>query len=250
MKNKAVCRGLCTGLFAMGIHSYVLAAPIITTDRSPDAIDNTIDEFFFISDVSNSDLLQAAGVIATTSGWNLTPEGLTDGANGGDGTVDIGSALVGAAWAGDGNSTLATYELGLGSEGLGFDIQEIQTISGWTDVGFGNQSYTVSVRFVGDTLFTELANVDYQPFPNGAGGAGDGGAAKVNITDTTGTLASGVDAIRFSLADTLSANDGGTVFREFDVFGTATAVPEPSSLALIALGGMTLVRRRRNRNSK
>jgi hypothetical protein len=65
------------------------------------------------------------------------------------------------------------------------------------------------------------------------------------VTDDTGLLASGIDAIRFDILDTVSSNAGGVVMREIDVFGAATPVPEPS--AAILLGGfcaLFLLRRR------
>ena len=61
-----------------------------------------------------------------------------------------------------------------------------------------------------------------------------------SLTDTTGTLASGINAIRFTfLGDGMGADESGYV--EIDVH----AVPEPATVSLAALGLLLLGRRRR-----
>lgn len=110
--------------------------------------------------------------------------------------------------------------LGLGSEGLGYDITEIRSVAAWQGAGFANQKYEVSVRYAGDDAFTFLAIVDYQPFDSLA--LNIGGSTKVTVTDDTGVLARGVEAIRFSMLDVNSPDTAGTVYREIDVFGVAS----------------------------
>lgn len=220
------------------------AAIVIATAMSgPNAPSTTTDEVTFAADVSSTDLLH--GLTGTGGTWNgagASPNGLNDADPGGDFDDEGISALGGQAWAADGNNvSFREFNLGLGS-GLGFDITEIQSIASWQGAGFSNQHYTVSVRFVGDAGFTPLTTVDYQPFP--ALPANNGGSTKVNVTDNTGVLASGVEAIRFDILDTTSNDGGGTVFAEIDVFGSFT-VPEPSAAVLLGLGGLTLLRRRR-----
>jgi hypothetical protein len=80
----------------------------------------------------------------------------------------------------------------------------------------------VYVSLIGDTTFTLLTTVNFQPF-TAAGGA----ATKVNIVDSTpgAFIARGIDAIRFNILDTTSSTSGGVVMREIDVFGSA-AIPE------------------------
>ena len=66
---------------------------------------------------------------------------------------------------------------------------------------------------------------------------------------TPGLLATGVESITFDnfVNANESANPSVVVYREFDVFGTATvaAIPEPSSLALLGLCGLAVISRRR-----
>lgn len=222
------------------------AIALATAMSGPNAPSTTTDELTFAADVSTSDLLH--GIQGTGGSWlanGSSPDGLNDGANGGDFDAMRLPALVGAAWARDSNpASFREFSLGTGANGLGFDITEIQSIAAWQGAGFSNQFYTVSVRFVGAATFTTLTTVDYQPFP--ALPANNGGSTKVNITDTTGVLAGGVEAIRFDILDTISNNGGGTVFREIDVFGVAS-IPEPSTALLIGLGGLALGCRRRVR---
>jgi two-component system chemotaxis sensor kinase CheA len=73
-----------------------------------------------------------------------------------------------------------------------------------------------------------------------------GAATKVNVVDSTpgAFIATGVDAIRFNILDTISSNSGGVVMREIDVFGSAV-IPEPNSALLIGIAGLTILRRRR-----
>ena len=84
------------------------------------------------------------------------------------------------------------------------------------NAGFGNQRYDVSVRRVGESKFTSLASVNYEPFS-----ATEGGASKVMISHSEGRLARNVVAVRFNMGTT-SGDGGRAVYREFDVFGTET----------------------------
>ena len=163
-------------------------------------------ELAYSADVSNSDLL--TGKTATTTDWNTTngsttPE-LNDGIHGGTYT---GAGSVAGTWTTVGAT--AIYNLGLGSGGQGYNLTSIQTIAAWVNAAFGNQAYTVDVKLKGAANYTTLATVDYQPLAAGAIGA-----TKVTLTDSTGTLASGVEFIRFT-ANSVNggANSGAFVFR-------------------------------------
>lgn len=194
---------------------------------------NSSTELAYAGNVSSSDLIN--GMTPATSSWNTTngahPNELTDGIHGQTfaavgNTVDGGWTTVGAT---------ATYTLGSGANGLGYDISSIQTIAAWINVGFGNQAWTIAVRTLGGS-FTDLATIDYQPLGSG------GGATQVNLSSLNVT---GIDAIRFT-ANSVNggANGGAFVGREIDVTGTST-VPEPAATLLGALGAVMLLRRRR-----
>jgi hypothetical protein len=96
-------------------------------------------------------------------------------------------------------------------------------------VGFGNQVWTVEVKAVGGS-YALLATVDYTPelIANSVG---------ATMVDLTGLNATGIESIKFIAGSTGGASlNNDFVWREIDVFGTATAIPEPSTSAL--LGGL------------
>jgi hypothetical protein len=227
---------------AAPLHAAVVLATAISGPFTPST---TTDEVTFAGDVSSSDLLH--GIVGTGGSWMggtpASPAGLNDGLAGGDFDANGLAALSGAAWAVNAD-TFREFVLGPGANSLGYDITGIQTIAAWSGAGFSNQKYDVSVRFLGDASYTFLTTVEYQPFTTALT---EGGSTKVNVTDDTGVLASGVDAIRFDLRQTVSNTAGGVVMHEIDVFGAATPVPEPSATVLLGgLCGLFLFRRRRD----
>lgn len=132
---------------------------------------------------------------------------------------------------------------------LGYDITGITTYAGHNENGsaLANQQYLLEYSLVGDASFTSLGVQTHAPFNNADTDAA--AATQLILTDDTGTIASGVDAIRLTFQDHGFTNGNaaidGTVYREVDVFGSATAVPEPSSAALLGLGGLALILRRK-----
>jgi lysophospholipase L1-like esterase len=240
MKPRRPLAGLLT---AFGISLCLLAgpagaAPLVTTAQSgPFTPSTASDEIAFAADVSGSDLLH--GLVGSGGTWlgnGSSPNGLNDGVHGGDFDTNGITALTGAAWAADGSASFRDFSLGAGAHGQGFEITGIQSIAAWQGAGFQNQKYEVYVRRIGETDFpaAPLLTVDFQPSTSAAASNAQGGASKVNVTDDTGVLASGVVAIRFQFLDTLSNNAGGAVMREIDVSGMAspgTPDPDPPTLA-------------------
>jgi lysophospholipase L1-like esterase len=224
--------------FVLLLAGHTWAAPVFTTAMSgPNAPSTTTDEVTFAADVSSTDLLH--GIQGTGGLWNAngsSPDGLNDGAHGGDfDAIGLPAALGGATWARDGDRiSFREFVLGAGPTGGGFDITSIQSIASWQGAGFPNQKYEVRVRRLGETGFPvePLLTVDYQPFP--ATPSNNGGSTKVNVTDTTGILASGVVAIRFDILDTVSNQAGGVVMREIDVFGTPSNDLAPPAIVSLA----------------
>lgn len=181
---------------------------------------------------SNSDLLQGltgvhTGWLTGTSNNSASPIYLNDGVHG----DDLYPPVKGGWSAGSGTVT-SVYTLPAGT-GNGWDITGITTIAAWTGGGFGNQKYTVSVRKVGETAFTSLASVDHHPFtPTSSGGS------RVQISHPTGKLATRVDAIQFTMLaiPTTYSNGGRAVYREFDVFGTASSAVVIPAAKVLAIG--------------
>ncbi len=129
---------------------------------------------------------------------------------------------------------VVTYELDVSTNTLGYDISSIITYAGWADNNRGTQAYTVSYSVVGDSGFTDITTVNNTPdlFTQ----------ERTTITEnSTGILATGVDAVRFTFG---TQQFSGVGYKELDVVGSAT-VPEPSSSALIGLGSLALLARRK-----
>lgn len=149
----------------------------------------------------------------------------------------------------------ATFDLNVAVNTFGYNITSIQSFMGWygnNSQAQANQTYTVDVSLVGSSSYANLATVSYRPFLD-VSGANYESHVVLTQDNGTGILASGVDSIRFTFLDPLSATTGvangaggneGTLIRELDVFGAAS-VPEPSAALLGGLGMLALLRRRR-----
>lgn len=177
----------------------------------------------YAADVSSSDLVQGlTGANAIHTGWYLnnsaSPAKLNDGIHG------PGVVPVEGGWS-QANGSVTTYTLPAGT-GDGWDITGITTIADWPGGGFANQRYEVGVRRSGETGFSTLASVNFQPFSATASGG-----SRVRITHPSGRLASRVVQVRFTMLAT-NGNSGRAVYREFDVFGTASVAPFPRILAI------------------
>lgn len=177
-----------------------------------------------------------AGLTPTdVSGWfsaTRGPDKLADG-------IVNGASVANTAQTAGGGSALATFNLGTGANGLGFDLNSILSIAAWGDSGFDDQVWMLEVAGVSASpSFSELLSVDYRT-------ANGGGATKVTISDLSGSLTSGVQYVRVTGLDNPSGSNGRFLWQELDISGISTAVPEPSVAILGALGGLLLLRRRR-----
>lgn len=173
------------------------------------------DQFAYSADVAVDDLLH--GLKPETSGWNLDnnahPDELTDGLHGA-GYDEIHGDKVQGAWTKVGAT--ATYFLGSGPNGRGYDLTSIRSIAAWNGAGFGNQTWTIEVKQL-HGVFTQLQEVSFQPFE--AEPLDGGGATKVTLTSKSGWLARGIEAIRFTAGRVPNSVDGAFVWRELDVLG-------------------------------
>jgi hypothetical protein len=178
------------------------------------------------ANISTTDLIN--GKTPAITGWNTggsaSPNRLTDGLNGASdnsgGQVEGGWTTVGAS---------ATYTLDTGANGLGYNVTSIQSIASWTNAGFGNQGWTVSVRLLGGNSFTNVGTVNYQPFTSTGGGSTQVVLGNLNIT--------GIDAIRFTASQVNNGNNAGAfIWREIDVVGASTpALVDSTPPALVSL---------------
>ena len=214
----------------------------------------------FADQIRSDDLIDASS--STLASWSRADDKAPffgqDRLNDGEGHTDSAGESQGTYWPedfGDSRQQLPvtyTYNLDTTENTLGYDLHEICSYAGWNENGaaLGNQKYELLVSTVGDDSFTSLGIFEYSPFedddPNAAS------ATKMALTSNTGTIARGVDAVQFVLMNhgksNVNAGIDGTVYFEIDVLGVAT-VPEPTSVALLGIGGLCLLglyRRRRH----
>jgi hypothetical protein len=188
------------------------------------------------------DLLETVGSVVSGTGGGAVPTqhvtaslfngkistGVNNGANGGD--PDAPNA---AGYYGTGH--FIEFDLNTTINLLGYDISAINIIQRGDNFRPGI-NVAISVRPVGGS-YTSLIH------PSDAGTANN--VNMYSITDDSGPfVATGIDGVRFDFSNTVGTISGWTWYRELDVIGTAT-VPESSATALLGLGALALLRRRR-----
>jgi hypothetical protein len=190
---------------------------------------------------STSDLL--TGLIETGSTFSdqeglntdTTASSLTNGLFGPAGLTPAPGPNPQVAIIGD-NQTL-TYTLGNGPTGLGYTISQFRSYSGWQDNGRSRQDFTLTYS----TVATPTSFIPLTTF--------DGTTSTLDeltvVQDTLGATIPGVYAIQFQTGG--NVENGYVGYREFDLIGTATAIPEPASLELLGLGPFILLTRRRRK---
>lgn len=192
---------------------------------------------------SSTDLIQAGSATlagATHVGFvPFTFNGTTSTASLNDGLLGTDSVNTDTAFDAEGITVpgtwgwTSTYDLDTVLAPQGYAIAQVQTLAGWISDRAG-QRIELLFSFVGDPSF-----VSYGTFQLDFAGTG---SSRLTLTDSTGAIASGVDAVRFLFAKPTTS--GEPVYREADVFGSI--VPEPVSVSLTVLAvGLSLFRRRR-----
>lgn len=138
------------------------------------------------------------------------------------------------------NVVSLTFNLNLATRPTGYDVGSIKTYASW-DSGRDGQAYTVEYSTAANPgQFALLATVSrfdntdfttqmmYMPLPFPPYMTmypyqdDSQSSTMVQLTDSSGTLASGVAAIRFNFS---GIENSGTAFREFVVEGVAVAAP-------------------------
>lgn len=235
MKKTFLC-GAIAGMMAMG--SAAQAVIMTTAATGPNGM----------FAVSSTDLLQTN--LATAVLTNFAEDTVISGQFGSSEPKLRDGGVYNASGFGDTAETLApvnfskvTYSLDVSTNTLGYDLTSIISLTGTgTGQDRAGQIYDILISVVGDASLSTLYQVS-----GGEANNVDTADTEVQVTtiDNAGLLATGVDVIQI-----IFVNDGNeSMYREFDVLGTATAIPEPSSVALLALAsictGLGVFRRRR-----
>lgn len=255
MTNRQIVLACMSGLFALASivpgSSSVAWGAIVQTDSSTvgselaysASADDLIDasEITTLSSAVHDDVVFDANHLASAFNNGVIGDSVVAPNNNGYiaavrnefGGVDIGGAEYGQ-WT-------STYNLNLASAPLGYDIISVQTISGWPD-NRTRQSYELLVSQVGNPGFVSLGT-----FVLDAPSAIESNSTRIVLTDSSGVIATKVDAVQFHFLFTGGIEAG---YRELDVLGLPTAgVPEPCGASLFVLGLVGVARFARRKRS-
>ena len=188
----------------------------------------------FYEAANGSLILNNAATLAGKSFTGFT-QSQADQLSNGDGGSHLGN--TGVLVAGDS----LTYTLRTDTNKSGYDISKIDVLGGYSSslAGYANTDVTISYRLVGSSTFQKLGDFTYD--------AGNVAASSLSVTDSTGTVLSGIDAISFRFAGSFVGSQ--SYLQEIDVVGTPTSVPEPTMVSFIALGTLSLLSQRRRKHA-
>jgi len=127
----------------------------------------------------------------------------------------------------------------------GYDITGIQSYAGWDTGANGrsNQGYQIDITFVGGKTATLLAkqswaNTDPVSYWTQVVIANESGTGV--LSNGSGVVATGVESVTFSNTDDAAAV-GPVAYREFQIIGAATTIPEPNTIMMVVTGMIGLL---------
>ena len=156
-----------------------------------------------------------------------------------DGVIGADTSISDVAFDLDGTWT-SIYTLDTREHTAGYDISEIRAIAGWPMPRADQQFEVFYATVLQPGVFVSLGTFSYL-----ASDADGALSSMIDVSRDNGSLlATGVGTLRFDFMSPGAGHE--TAYREVDVLGTPTAVPEPLG-AIWAAGLMLLGRRGRRR---
>ena len=198
----------------LNTNSTTIVATYLTNGTSSSYFDSFVAPNLILAGQTS---LASATADPSSLNGTFSAAGLNDGSAAGNGNLTYYAVSPGS---GSIMPNTAVFQLT-----AGYNITNIQVISGWSDHNLGEQSFQVLVSIAGGT-FTNLGT-----FGNNAS-IPDPGSWMTTITSTTGTIATNVTAVEFvfsnpdqgngigSVGNSQAGSSGGTVIHELQVFGT------------------------------
>lgn len=263
---KSIRLVVACSLFSFALPALATASVIVSTGSITSAAYNDSGASGNYTNASSIVPSPESSDVAIGSTLASTNYGGTNEASGGSASVLVDGQTASAP-SNYGNASLnpsqptsnsnAAFDLGNGNwyvefalpaSANGYDITSAEVITGHQD-GRVNQGYDLLVSSDGLNFYS-LSDGSSPSLGTGGSGFsddpsdGDGGAAETTITPNTGSiLATGVKYFEF-----VEQTGGQDVYREIALYGTPTAVPEPSSLLTLCmscvLGAVFAFRRR------
>ncbi len=198
-----------------------------------------------VPEISTNDLAQTAYLSSTGTGGNESAQH-AQLFNGLIGNQDLDTNDDGEVRLSSGETITVTFDTSVNT--LGYDIDMIETFAGWTPTTYtaeqtnnlsrSNQGYELIIGYADGSFGTFAGPQHWEP--NGEDVWTDSVGTEVNDTYWTKVGFMGVDgaamlrnveSITFDISNNAQAG-GVVIYREFDVFGTASTGYYPSSIAV------------------
>jgi hypothetical protein len=222
MKTNQLTSTVVLAGFLLAAFALTSTATIIQTSQSSSSSDTAFDGFIAVNLIqAGQSSLSSATADASALNGTFLSTGLNDGSAAGNANLTYYEVA-------GGNGTVmpntAIFQLT-----AGYNLTNIQVISGWTDHNLGEQTFQVLFS-IGGGAFTNFGTfTNHTSIDPGTSGPG---AWMTTLTASTGAIATNVTGIEFIFLNPDPSNgagnagasqagsNGGTVIHELQVFGT------------------------------
>jgi hypothetical protein len=177
-------------------------------------------------------LTQGQSTLGSLNSPNFSPWGASDLSKLNDNDVHgYALDLNDSSW-----TLYAAFDVSINT--LGYNITEIDTISGWA-WDYVDQKYNLSYS----TVTAPGSYISLGTFTLNDTSGRTAKSLEIALTDSSGIIATNVAKLRFDFQKAGGLYNHPTAYTEIQAFGTPTtqAVPEPSTYALFGLGALALI---------